>query len=423
MICGGRIWGIDSYTKVATPMQNNHRRPLTDTLIKEAKPKDRAYKLFDERGLYLLVSPNGTRAWRFKYRFAGKEQGISFGLYPDVSLKIARDKRDAARKEVSAGINPSAKRQAEKQATSDTTRAMAEEWMQARSGEWSADHSCRTRSRFTRYIYPRLGSRPIASIQPTDILACIRRIEANGRIDTAHRTLQQITEVFQFAVQTGRLAANPARELRGALAANPVQHHAAITHPEAVGALLRAIDGYHGGPVVRAALRLAPMLLARPGEIRQAEWNEMEIEGREKQWRIPASKMKMRKEHIVPLASQAVAILKEIREITGPTGYVFPSIRDASRPMSDGTLNVALQAIGYTNEQMTPHGFRSTGSTLLNERGFNRDWIERQLAHCEENKSRKPYNHAEYLPQRRDMMQKYADYLDELRAGVQKKAA
>ncbi len=389
---------------------------LTDTAIRRAKPRERPYKLADGGGLYLLVNPNGARWWRLKYRVEGREKLISLGVYPDVPLKDARERRDDARKLLASGVDPGAKRKAEKSAHADTFEAVAREWFDKFSAGWAPTHADKVFRRLELYVFPWLGSHPIRSIVAPDVLACLRRVEARGTLETAHRTHQHCGQVFRYAVATGRADRDPCADLRGALPPATKQHLASITDVLRVGELLRAIDGYAGTEIARCALRLAPLVFVRPGELRGAEWSEFDLESAE--WRIPAERMKARVQHIVPLSRQALAVLEELRPLTGSGRYLFPSARTFQRPMSNNTLNAALRRMGYTTDDMTAHGFRSMASTLLNEQGWSRDAIERQLAHGERDEVRAAYNYAEYLPERRKMMQAWADYLDGLRTGA-----
>ncbi|WP_461209469.1 tyrosine-type recombinase/integrase [Desulfocurvus sp. DL9XJH121] len=390
--------------------------PLTATLIRNVKPQAKPQKLFDGRGLFLLVSPKGGKWWRFKYRIEGKEKLISLGTYPDVSLKEAREQRDKVRKMVAKGIDPSSARKAEQAVEKDTFEAIALEWLDKQTSIWVPSHAQRQIRRLEQHVLPYLGDIPIKDITPPTLLAVLRRIEDKGVIETAHRVHQLCGQIFRYAVATGRAERDPSGDLRGALAPAKGEHFATMTDPREVAALLRAMDGFSGQPATRCALRLAPLVFVRPGELRSAEWSEIDLDKAE--WRIPAAKMKMRQMHIVPLSRQAIAILKEIHPLTGNGKYVFPGLRSASRPMSNNTINAALRRLGYSGDEMTGHGFRSMASTILNEQGWPPDVIERQLAHAERNKVRAAYNHAEHLPQRRKMMQSWADYLDGLKAGA-----
>ena len=389
---------------------------LTDTELKRLKPREKPYKLADERGLYVMVMPDGALWWRFRYGYAGREKLISFGTYPDTSLKLARQKRETARSELAAGIDPSAKRQAEKLARADTFEAVAREWLALREKKLAENTLDKATWTFETFVFPHIGSRPIGQIDPADILKLLRRIESRGKHETAHRTRQRCSQVFRFAVASGRASRDPAADLKGALAPVKVESHAAIVEPKRIGELLRAIDGYQGQPAVMAALKLAPLVFVRPGELRGAEWSGFDLEAGE--WRIPASRMKMREPHLVPLSSQAIAILKELQKHTSERRLLFPSLRSKDRPMSDNTLNAALRRLGYSGDEHTAHGFRSTASTRLNELGFPPDVIELQLAHAERNKVRAAYNRAERLDERRKMMQAWADYLDGLKDGA-----
>jgi integrase len=389
---------------------------LTDTKIKAAKPKEKPYKLFDERGLFILVYPNGKRGFRFRYRFSGREKLISFGTYPDTTLKLARQKREDARQLLAADVDPSAVRLSQKLAEADTFEIIAREWLGAgcpggRHGV-NGDTASQLRHRLTKYVFPYLGRWPIVDVSAPELLKVLRRIEANGNHETAHRCRSLCSRIFRYAIATGRAERDPAADLQGALAPTKATSFAAITDPKRIGGLLRAIDGYQGQPTVVAALKLAPLVFVRPGELRGAQWSE--IDGVE--WRIPAARMKMGREHIVPLSKQAVAILDELEPLTGSGRLLFPSLRTTSRPISDNTLNAALRRLGFDKDEMTAHGFRSMASTRLNELGFDPDVIEAQLAHVDGNSVRRIYNRAEYLKRRQTMMQAWADYLDGLKA-------
>ncbi|MFN7097308.1 MAG: tyrosine-type recombinase/integrase, partial [Gammaproteobacteria bacterium] len=367
-------------------------------------------------GLYLQVNPNGSKYWRFKYRYADKEKKLAFGVYPDVSLADARDKRDAARKlvanDVDPGLNKQIAKRTAKLAVENSFQAIAVEWYAKFSKKWVPSHGERIFRRLEKDVFPWLGKRPIHEIKAPELLALLRRIESRGAIESAHRTNQNCGQVFRYAIATGRAERDISSDLRGALAPVITKHHASIVDPTAIGELLRTINDYRGYFVTKCALQLAPLVFVRPGELRHAEWSEFNFETNE--WRIPAEKMKMRETHIVPLSNQAIEILQEVYAITGDSKYVFPSIRSHARPMSENTVTAALRRLGYTKDEMTGHGFRSMASTLLNEQGWNRDVIERQLAHAERNSIRAAYNYAEYLPERRKMMQHWADYLQAL---------
>ncbi len=393
------------------------RMKLSDTTIRNAKPTAKPVRMFDGGGLYLEVAPSGGKLWRLKYRIADKEKRLAIGTYPDVGLKLARQRRDEARELIAQGIDPSAAKQAEKasRAAAEAFETVAREWFETQRGEWVDSHADKIIRRMERDVFPWIGKRPIAEIAAPEILAALRRIESRGAIETAHRALTNVGQVFKYAIATGRATMNPARDLSPALRPTTEKHHASITDPTKIGGLLRAIDDYTGTPVVRAALQLAPLVFVRPGELRQAEWAEFDLDAGE--WRIPAARMKARELHIVPLAPQAVTILREIQALTGDGRFVFPSARGPRRPMSNVAVLAALRRMGYTADEMTGHGFRSMASTLLNEQGWHRDAIERQLAHGERNKVRAAYNYAQHLPERRKMMTAWADYLDGLKAG------
>lgn len=393
--------------------------PLSATAVKQAKPREKTYKLFDERGLYLQITPKGGKRWRLKYRFDGKEKLLSLGLYPDVSLKEAQDKRDEARKQVSAGVDPSEARKAEKIALAgaDSFEAVAREWHAKFSANWSEGHIEKIIRRFEKDVFPWLGKKSVGQVTAPELLSCLRRIEARGALETAHRAKQNCGQVFRYAIATGRADRDPSQDLNGALPPVKAKHHASITEPKRIGELLRAIDGYKGAYTTLCALKLAPLLFVRPGELRRAEWVHIDVANKE--WRIPAEKMKMKTApHIIPLCTQAIEIINDLRPLTGNGKYLFPSIRTRNRPMSENTVLAALRRLGYESGEMTGHGFRSMASTILNEQGWNRDAIERQLAHMERDSVRAAYNYAEHLPERRDMMQAWADYLDKLRANT-----
>lgn len=390
---------------------------LSDVMIRNAKPRDKAFKMTDGLGLYLLVNPNGSRWWRFDYRFDGKRNTLSMGVYPDVSLKDARERRDDARKTLKDGIDPSHAKKARKASSTgaDSFEGIAREWFEKYSKTWTPSHGERILRRLERDIFPWLGSRPVHEIKAPDLLSVLRRIEARGAVETAHRASQNCGQVFRYAVAIGRAERDPSSDLKGAIPPTKAKHHASITDPKEIGGLLRAIDGYEGGLIVRCALKLAPFVFVRPGELRRAEWKEINWDKAE--WVIPSEKMKMREKHIVPLSRQALDVLKELQPLTGEGKYLFPSPRTDERPMSENAVLSALRRMGYTGDQMTGHGFRSMASTLLNEQGWNRDAIERQLAHAERDEIRAAYNYAEHLPERRRMMQAWADHLEDLKAG------
>jgi integrase len=388
--------------------------PLTDISIKAAKPTAKPMKLFDTGGLFLIVAPSGGKWWRFKYRFQRKAKTLSLGTYPTMTLKDARERRDELRRQLARGVDPGVMRKACKESQANTFEALALEWHAKFKHTWTAEHAERIRARLKADVFPWLGAKSIRDITAPELLAVVRRIEARGALDTAHRALANCGQVFRYAIATGRGKRDISADLRGALPPVRSKHHASIIDVKAVGALLRAIDGYEGHFITRCALRLAPLVFVRPGELRAAEWRELDLDTAE--WRIPGSRMKMRAVHIIPLSQQAVAILRELHPLTGRGKYVFPSLRTGERPMSENTVNAALRRLGYDKGEMTGHGFRSMASTLLNEQGWHHDAIERQLAHVERDAVRGAYNYAQYLPERRKMMQAWADHLDGLRA-------
>lgn len=403
---------------------------LSDTQIRVTKPGEKPVRLYDERGLYLEITTNGGRWWRFKYRFAGKEKLLSMGTYPDTPLKAARDRRDRARALLEEGVDPSEARRAEKASRSEVVvngfEAVAREWHATiHLGQVSAGHAARTLIRLEQDVFPWLGGLPVGEIKAPQLLQAVRRIEARGAIETAHRALQACGQVFRYAIATGRAERDPTPDLRGALKPVLVQHMAAITDPKRAGDLLRAIDSYKGMPITRAALQLAPLVFVRPGELRKAEWVEFDLDAA--QWRIPAVRMKRTKQeklsgtaHVVPLSRQALAILRELHPLTGHGRYLFPSPRTGERPMSDNGVLSALRRMGFPSDEMTGHGFRAMARTLLAERlNVDEAVIEAQLAHAVKDALGRAYNRTEFLEQRRKMLQTWADYLDKLRIGAE----
>jgi len=393
--------------------------PLTDVTCRNAQPKEKIYRLFDGKGLYLEVSPRGGKWWRYKYRFGGKEKRLSLGTYPDVSLSEARDKRRDSRKLLDEGQDPSQVRQTEKaleRAEGETFQTIALEWFDRFKHSFSPGYRKSVLQRLEKDIFPWLGHRPIKELKPPEILTCIRRIESRGAPETARRQMQKVGQIMRFAVATGRAERDPTRDLQGAVPPPEKKHFAAITDVRQVGALLNALDGYQGQHTTRCALRLAPLVFVRPGELRKAEWSEFELDGKTPTWRIPAEKMKMRRPHFVPLSRQAVDVLADLYPLTGSGKYLFPGNR-GDKPISANTLNAALRYLGITREQMTTHGFRAMASTLLNETGWPPDVIEAQLAHAPKNAIRAAYNRSQYMPQRREMMQSWADFMDTLKKG------
>ncbi|WP_163338826.1 integrase arm-type DNA-binding domain-containing protein [Desulfopila sp. IMCC35008] len=396
--------------------------PLSETKVRTAKPKKSPQKLFDGGGLFLLVTPSGGKLWNLKYRFNGKEKKLSLGSYPEISLAEARQRREEARTLVANEVDPGEIKKAQQAAESaqaDTFEVIAREWHSRFAPTWAKSHAGKIIRRFELYVFPWIGTKEITSISAKEMLEVLRRVEEKGIIETAHRIQQSCGRVFRYAIATGRAERDPTGDLRGALPPANTKHMASIIDPREIGGLLRAIDGYNGSIVTRCALQLAPLVFVRPGELRHAEWTEIDFDANE--WRIPAEKMKSKFQHIVPLSKQSVKVLREIMPLTGKGRYVFPSPRTGNRPMSDNAVLAALRRMGYEKDEMSGHGFRSMASTLLNEQGWNRDAIERQLAHTEKNSVRASYNFAEYLPERRKMMQSWADYLDSLRLNKQKR--
>lgn len=392
--------------------------PLSALAVKNAKPDAKPYKLSDGRGLYLLVNATG-KYWRLDYRFEGKRKTLALGVDPDTSLADARNKCDEARKLLAQGVDPGEARKAHKAsrltAHANSFEAVAREWYAKRLPTWSAKYAFGTLSRLEQGLFPWIGAIPIAEVKAPDLLACLRRIEERGAIDTAHRTKSVAGEVFRYAIATGRAERDPSADLKGALTPVRVQHLKSLTEPKDVAPLLRAIDAYSGGPVVKAALRLAPMLFVRPGELRRAEWSQFDLEIGE--WRYTVTKTNT--PHIVPLPTQAIAILKELQPLTGDGQYLFPGGRSIKRPMSDNAITAALHTMGF-GDVMTGHGFRAMARTILDEvLGFRPDFIEHQLAHAVRDPNGRAYNRTAHLAERRKMMQQWADYLDKLKAGAE----
>lgn len=343
--------------------------PLTDAAIRSLKPRDKQYKVADEKGLYLLVTPAGGRLWKLKFRVpAGQEKKLSLGSYPEISLKAARDLRDSSRSLLASGVDPAEKKRRDKQVArfnmGNSFVSVADRLIEKQENEGLAEATITKRRWFVRLLSASLGSRPLVDIQPADILDALRPIEVKGRLETARRALNFVSQVYRYAVALQLAPSDPTRDLRGALTMPKPKHHSAILDPGKVGALLRAIDSYEGQPITRIALQLSPHVFTRPGELRRAEWRELDLEGAI--WRIPPEKMKMRQEHVVPLSRQAVARFREAYKFTGLGRYVFPSIRSGANPMSENAVNAALRRLGYSSDEMTAHGFRAMASTLLN---------------------------------------------------------
>jgi integrase len=387
---------------------------LTIKAIEAARPGPQARKLFDGHGLYLEIRPNGSRLWRLKYRLGGIEKRISFGAYPEVSLKEARERREEARRLLRDGRDPSAERQAAKAgARTDTLEAVAREWY----GRWRQDkvesyHAVVLRA-LERDVFPRLGQVPVGELEPVTLLPVLRAVEARGAIETAHRIKGYLGLVCRYAVATGRAVRDPTADLRGALTPVTADHHAAITEPRPFGALLRAIDGYQGQYATLYALRLAPLVALRPGELRHAEWGEIDFDTAT--WIVPASRMKLRRDHVVPLSRQAMEILEAMRPHSKGR-LVFPAMRGKDRPLSENTLNAGLRRLGYSSDEATAHGFRASFRTMGAEiLHFPAELMEHQLAHAVRDPLGRAYNRTEFLPERREMMQRWADWCDEIK--------
>lgn len=410
-------------------------KALTDVAARNAQPKARPYKLSAGGGLYLEVAPNGAKYWRMKYRFAGREKRLAIGVYPEISLKRALVERDKARLALYENRDPSSEKQVirlrTKTAADNSFENVAEEWLEVRASGWTTRQLVKERARLKNHAYPWIGKLPIADIGVVEIRPLLLRLVKRGCIEQAYRLREQLSRIFRFAVATERAERDPAADLRDTLPNRPSLNYAHITVPDEVGGLMRAIDGFSGTFIVVCALKLAPLVFVRPGELRAAEWTEFDLEGPNPTWAIPPVRLKLKKAekedpktppHLVPLSRQAVAILKELQPLTGKHRYLFPGIRDRRLPMSENTINASLRRLGYDKETMTGHGFRHMASTLLNEMGFNPDAIERQLGHKQPG-VRGVYNKAQYLPERRKMMQVWADYLDGLRDGKKPRRA
>lgn len=404
----------------------------SNATIKSIKRGDARSRLSDGAGLYLRLFVNGgSHGWRFDYSFNGRRNTLSLGTYPDTSLSLARKKAEDARKLVSAGTDPSdlrkeirsertMRRTAEQRAATglppiDSFEAVAREWHAKSEPTWAPSHSSKIIRRLELDVFPWIGARPVSAIRPTELLSLLKRVEERGAIETTHRVQQNCGQVFRYAVATGRAESDPSRDLRGALTPWKPEHYPTLTDAREVGRLLRDIEAYEGGFITKCAMKLSPLLFVRPGELRRAQWCEINLDAAE--WRIPAAKMKGRVMHIVPLARQAVDILRDLQPLTGQSAWVFPGARTNGEPMSENTVNAALRRLGYDRTMITAHGFRGMASTLLHECGWPSDVIERQLSHAERNAVKAAYNHAEHLPARRKMMQAWADHLDVLRKG------
>jgi integrase len=397
---------------------------LTDVAIRNAKPGAKAIKLADGGGMFLLITPAGGKLWRLKFRVDGREKLLAMGAYPEIGLGEARRRREEARELIALGKDPSREKQRDKVRAriqaADTFKAICDEYCEKRRRDgtkgWAPATAIRSEYLLS-LVCGSIGKLPIGEIEPADVLTAIRRIEGKGKLESARRSLQLAGAVFRYAVATTRLASDPTRDLRGALTAPTVTHYGAITDAKRAGELLRAIGDYDGSGITKLALQISPHVFVRPGELRHAEWGEFDLEGA--LWIIPAGKMKSRKTHHVPLSRQAVELFREVQSVTGPSGYVFPSVRTRTRPMSENTINAGLRRLGYATDEMTAHGFRAMASTLLNESGkWNPDAIERALAHGDTDKVRAAYHRGAHWKERVEMAQWWSDHLDRLRTGA-----
>lgn len=394
--------------------------PLSDSAIRAMKPEDKRYRKTDQRGLYLEVEPNGSKLWRWKYRYQGREKRIALGRYPDVSLSAARRLQEDARRLLEDGKDPSLERQRERLVASvsaeNTFGGVAREYIQIKMVGERRSETTLSKARWLLEQLKPLAPLPVAEIRPAEVLGALRRIEAKGKYETARRCRSFASRVFRYAVATARAENDPSSVLRGALITPKVTHYAALTDPKQVGHLLRSIDEYTGSLVTKIAMQITPHVMCRPGELRQAEWSEFDLD--RAVWTIPQGRMKSRRPHAVPLSEQVVKYLLDLQPMTGPTGYAFPAFHTSKRPMSENTINQAFRRMGYTSEEMTAHGWRTTASTLLNESGkWNPDAIERSLAHADANVVRGTYNRGRYWAERIEMHQWWSDYLDQLRKG------
>ncbi|MFA6232494.1 MAG: integrase arm-type DNA-binding domain-containing protein [Rhodanobacter sp.] len=402
---------------------------LSDAAIRKSKPAEKSQRLFDGGGLYLEVAPSGGKWWRLKYRFGGKEKRLSLGTYPDTGLADAREKRDASRKLLAQGVDPGAQRKAEKAAGNDRAansfEVVAREWLAVKKPEWTASQYDKECGKLENHAFPRIGALPIASIGVAEVRPLFMHLVKQGHIEQAHRLRHQLSRVFRFAVATERASRDPAADLRDTLPARNPKNHPTITDPERVGELMRAIDGFTGTFSVQCALKLAPLWFCRPGEIRMAEWEHLDLDGEHPAYTVPPVNRKLKKAakenpttppHVVPLSRQALEILRDLEKVTGRGRYLFPGARDPKRHMSDGAINAALARLGYKGV-ITGHGFRHMARTLLGELGWNPEALERQLSHKEAGVVG-VYNKAQHLPERRKIMQAWADYMDDLRVGA-----
>ncbi|MFB6225360.1 MAG: tyrosine-type recombinase/integrase [Candidatus Paceibacteria bacterium] len=390
---------------------------LTDTQIKGMKPKSKSYKVSDGNGLFLEINPSGSKLWRFKYRYNGKQKLLAIGKYPDITLKQARDKRQQARQQLADGLDPSQAKKEVKRSQEETFGTLAQEWFEKNENKWTADHAKTIWRRLEMNVLPWIKDRPIKEITTRELLGVLRRVEHRGAVETAHRLSQIISKIFIYSVASGVADSNPAADLQLALQSVPKGQLPGITDPKRIKDLMCGIDSFEGSFIVKCALQILPLVFVRPGELRKGLWDEVDFDNA--LWTIPAHRMKKKREHVVPLSRQALDLLRELYPLTGGENqYIFPTVRSKSRPMSEGTLGTALKRIGFEKQEMVPHGFRTTASTRLHEMGWNTRLIELQLAHIDQNKTRSAYNKAEHLEDRRRMMQAWADYLDSLKAGA-----
>lgn len=396
---------------------------LTDVKVRTAKATDKAYKLSDERGLFLLVNPSGSKYWRWSYRYLGKQKTLALGVYPDVSLAAARERREESRKLLANGADPSvykkSQKSLQKDRASNSFEVVARRWHGTFSSKWTESYSHKTMRLMERDVFPWVGDRPVSELLAPDFLAVARRIEARGAVDTAHRVMQIAGQVMRFAIAEGLATYNPVGDLRGALGTATTKHMPSVTDPNRVGEFLRAFDGFSGTFTVHCALKLAPLVFTRPQELRKARWSDIDLDSA--MWSIPAELMKMREPHLVPLSRQAVAILKEIHPLSGDGMYVFQGARDPKRPMSEAAINAAMRRLGIdTKEELTGHGFRAMARTILHERlRYEPEVIEQQLAHKTAGALGAAYARAKFIDQRKEMMQVWADYLDKIKVGAE----
>ncbi len=395
--------------------------PLTHLSIANAKPRALEYKLTDSDALYLAVRPNGAKLWRMNYRYLGRQKTLHFGAWPEIGIAAARAHRDAARRQLASDLDPASEKKrarvAETVAASNSFKAVAEEWLVKNEKEGRAPITLEKIRWLLRIAYPMIGSLPISKITAQEALAVLRKMEGNGRYESARRMRSVLSRVFRYGIATARADRDVARDLRGALITPKVTHLAAITTPREAGALMRTIDGYSGHEVTAMALKISPHVFLRPGELRKAEWEEIDIQAA--LWSLPADKMKMRRPHRVPLSHQVLALLEDLHALTGHGRFLFPSSRSPRHPMSENTVNAALRRLGFKQDEMTAHGFRAMAATLLNEMGiWNPDAIEKQLAHLDGSMVRRAYTRGEYWEERVRMMQHWSDYIDKLRGGA-----